>query len=98
MYRMPRRLNWKGWALICAVSFVVFSIGLLVTGARVLVWEAKVDPGQTYIAGEWGDLGKAQSPSLVCRYFTGRSIKMTAFWYSPNNIMGRDSCPFLVRE
>jgi hypothetical protein len=71
---------------------------LLLSDRRVLVWETRVDPGQTYFVGEWGELGKASQSQLVCRYFTGRTIRTTVLWYSPNNILGRDECPFLVQS
>jgi hypothetical protein len=95
---MNRRLNWKGWAFISGSLLVILILSLLISGNRVLIWETKVEPGQTYLAGEWGDLGKSPNAQLVCRYFTGRSITMNVLWYSSNNIMGRDSCPFLVKE
>ncbi len=71
---------------------------LLISSKRVLVWETKVEPGEIYVLPEWGDLGKAQQAQLVCRYFTGRSIKLSVYWYSPNGIMGKDQCPFLPSE
>jgi len=73
-------------------------VALLVTGSRVLVWETRVNPGQNYVVGAWGDLGGATQSQLVCRYFTGRSLRTNVLWYSPNNVMGRDQCPFLVRN
>ena len=78
-------------------AVVLFSLALQVTDSRILVWQTKVEPGQTYIAEEWGDLGKESSAQLVCRYFTGRALTMNVMWYSPNNIAGRDSCPFLAK-
>lgn len=78
------------------------SIGLwiliLTTGTRVLIWEVKVEPGQTYFAEEYGDLGKSTQTHLVGKYFNGRGIVHRVYYYSPNNFMGRDSCPFLVRD
>jgi len=71
---MTRRLNWEGWALLAGLALVLLILSLLVSGNRVLIWETRVEPGQTYIAGEWGDLGKSPNVQLVCRYFTGRSI------------------------
>lgn len=68
---------------------------LLLTGKRVLVAETKVEPGQNYVLPEWGSLGDASQSQLVCRYFTGRSMRTTVLWYSPNNIMGKDQCPFI---
>lgn len=83
---------------------VVVAVGCLIglefltlfLGMRVLVSETKVAPGQQYIVDGWGDVGKAQQASLVCRYFTGRSIKPNVLWYSPNNVLGADECPFIA--
>lgn len=47
---------------------------LLVFNLRVLVGETKVQPGQTFIVEDHGDLGHAQQGTLACRYFTGRSV------------------------
>lgn len=93
---MPTPNPWKRRALIALGIAFAFVITLLVSDRRVLVWETRIHPGQTYVVGEWGDLGKASASSLVCRYFTGRSVLTTVYWHSPNNIMGRDQCPFLV--
>jgi hypothetical protein len=84
-------------AAVIAASVALVLVGtLLVSDRRVLLWEIRVNPGQSYIVGEWGDLGKASASSLVCRYFTGRSVQTIVYWHSPNNIMGRDQCPFLA--
>jgi hypothetical protein len=53
---------------------VVASFGLLVSDKRVLIWEHKVEPGQTYLVKDYGNLGNSEQASLVCSYFTGRSI------------------------
>jgi hypothetical protein len=90
------RPNWHRWIAVVVAALAVICLALLLTDSRVLVWENRVNPGETYVTDEWGDLGKAAQPQLVCRYFTGRSITMNVLWYSPNNIMGRDQCPFLV--
>jgi hypothetical protein len=71
---------------------------LLLTGNRVLIWETKVEPGQSFIVEGWGDLGSNKQASLVCRYFTGRGVVSDVMWFSPNNILGRDSCPFLSKQ
>jgi|GEM_PF-1615063 hypothetical protein len=83
-------------AFVCA--FAGISLLLLVSGHRLLIWETKVEPGNTYILAEWGNLGEAQQAQLVCRYFTGRSIKPIVYWHSPNGIMGKDQCPFVVGD
>jgi hypothetical protein len=69
---------------------------LLLTDRRVLVWERKVNPGESYIVAGYGDLKSQKQESLVCHYFTGRSILPRVMWYSSNNILGRDQCPLIV--
>lgn len=78
----------------------LFAIGwllLLTSGTRVLVSETKVEPGQVHFVENYGDLGQAKQASLVCRYFTGKGMTQSVFWYSPNNVLGRDECPFTIR-
>lgn len=77
---------------------IAASLALLVSGRRVLIWETKVTPGDRYVISEYGDLGAAQQASLVCRYYTGRSVLTSVHWYSSNGLMGKDQCPFLVVE
>lgn len=85
---------------IVVITLVVLagaSLLLLLSGRRVLVSETKVQPGEVYVVDGYGNVGAAAQASLVCRYFTGRGIQATVFWYSLNNIFGRDSCPFIYR-
>lgn len=82
--------------LTLLAAFVVISLLLLASGKRILVYEKKVNPGESYIVPEHGNLGEAQQASLVCRYFTGRSVLTSVLWYSPNNILGKDQCPFIT--
>jgi hypothetical protein len=70
---------------------------LLASGSRVLVSEAKVQPGQRYIVEGYGNVGEAAQASLVCHYFTGRGVQPSVFWYAPGGVFGRDSCPFIYR-
>lgn len=84
-------------AVISLVGLVaLFVIALLVSGKRVLIHEVKVNPGEHYVVEEHGDLGASKNATLVCRYFTGRSVLVSVFWYSSNNIMGKDQCPFIA--
>ena len=64
--------------------------------AGISVSEKKVNPGETYIVIDYGNLGDSKSSSLACKYFSGRSILTKVFWYSPNNILGKDECPFIL--
>ena len=88
----------KKFIYIVIGLIAVLWILLLVTNSKILLKEVKVEPGQEYYVEDWGNVGEASQASLVCTYFNGRKILQTVFWYSPNNFMGRDSCPFLNRE
>ena len=81
--------------IVLLVVGVGTPVALLVSGRRVLISETKVNPGDTYVVEDYGNLGAASQASLVCRYFTGRNTQTRVLWYSPNNILGRDSCPFM---
>lgn len=74
----------------------VLCLALLVSDYRVLIYEVKVEPGTDYVVTDYGNLGKSTQSSLVCYYFTGRNVLQKVYWYSSNNVMGRDSCPFLI--
>lgn len=84
--------------LIVVGASVLASLALLLTGNRVLVWEKKVELGETFVVEGHGDLGGNSQATLVCWYFTGRSVITNVFWYAPDNFLGRDSCPFLDRQ
>ena len=86
-----------GTGKVILACVVLVEVALLLSGFRVLVWEIKVPPGETYIASGHGTLRKNPQSSLVCKYFTGRSVTESVFWYSSNNIMGRDSCAFIYK-
>ena len=62
-----------------------FILILLITDFRVLVKETKIQntKGNDY---------------FVCKYFTGRSFVDQEIWYSSNNILGVDSCPFVRKR
>ena len=65
---------------------------------RLLVQQSVIQPGEKLVLEGWGDLGKSESASLVCRYFTGLGLATSVFWYPPSNVLGRDSCTFVSRE
>lgn len=87
-------------ALGVAAVLLVAELALLVSGAKVLVWEDRVRPGgKPYFVEGYGNLAKDSPGSegnLVCRYFTGRGVVTRVLWYSPNNFMGADQCSFIV--
>jgi hypothetical protein len=86
------------FALSALATAAIIVVGLLFSGKRVLVYEYKVNPGETFVVEEHGNLGAAEAPSLYCRYFNGRSFVESVFWYSPNGLMGKDSCPFMASQ
>lgn len=88
----------KNRVISFTILFVVVAwLILLISDSRILVSERRIEPGQDYVVTDYGNLGSANQASLICKYFNGRKILTEVFWYSPNNIFGRDSCPFLSR-
>lgn len=87
----------KIWAKIgisvLAITLMA-SVLLMLTGQRLLVAEELVHSGADYEIADFGNLKGNRQASLVCTYFTGRKLVTNVFWYSSNNIMGRDECPF----
>jgi curved DNA-binding protein CbpA len=81
-----------------AVAIAFAWILLLVTDTKILIWETKVEPGQQYYVAGHGELQNPKQGSLVGRYFNGRRVITQVYWYSPNNIFGRDSCPLILRD
>lgn len=84
--------------MIAAALLVGVWLAAMAMGARVLVSEKLIKPGQSYVVEGYGDLGADQGESLVCQYFTGRKIVTRVYNYAPNNIFGKDECPFLTME
>jgi hypothetical protein len=71
-------------------------VALVASGRWILVGEARVSPGQTYVVGDHGNLGRNEQASLVCRYFTGRRVLTKVYWYSADTLMAKAKCPFLT--
>ncbi len=61
--------------IIVSVTAVAGNLAMMLSGYRLLLEERIVHPGEKYLAGEWGDVGEDDAHSLVCRYWTGRSVK-----------------------
>ena len=90
------RHKWV-WVVAGLLSIGVITEGaLLFSGKRVFVQQTLVHPRQTYIVPGFGDVGKQDQASLVCRYFTGRGIATNVLWYSSTNQLGIDECPFFA--
>lgn len=82
--------------VILAVAAAIAAVFLVATNQRLLLWETKVTPGDTYVVQGHGDLGKSKQPSLVCRYFTGVDVVTKIIPYQPSG--GSASCPFLAEN
>jgi hypothetical protein len=82
--------------IICALLFVYFLI--LISNTKLLISGIKIEPGEKYYVHDYGDLGSSKQASLYCRYFNGRQVLTRVFWFSPNNILGKDSCPVILRD
>lgn len=86
-----KRLVWAAVTVIVLSNFY-----LLIGGNRLLIWEQIVRPGQQLFVEDWGTIAATQQQaSLVCTYWTGRSVVRKVFWYGH---MGRDACAFLIKE
>lgn len=77
---------------------VLAALWLLMT-----IFEIQVNTSQTIIrngeaypdtvAKDYGAINESKDSALVCSYFTGMRVVYSVYWYSPNNILGRQSCP-----
>jgi hypothetical protein len=69
---------------------------MIIFGIRLNTSQYLVDKGQPFpisVSKEYGDLNTANDSVLVCGYFTGLRFVHSVYWYSTNNIIGKDSCP-----
>jgi hypothetical protein len=73
----------------------VLELTLLFGGFRILLSEQRIPKGEVIPVESHDTAGQ---DVLVCSYFDGRAIRRSVFWYSANNVMGRDSCRFFIRE
>lgn len=74
---------------------LILWITMTVFGMRINVSQKLIQKGESYPASVSKDYGLVNDgdASLVCGYFTGLAVVHTVFWYSSNNILGKDSCP-----
>lgn len=78
---------------------ISFYLLLLFSDNRILLSETRVKDGQSYFVEGYGDIGKnAKQDSLACLYFNGRKLFTKVYWYSSNNMFGRDSCKFYISK
>ena len=65
-------------------TLLLLCLILLITNTRILVYEK-----YKYVGEE---------KFIDCSYFTGRNIVNKEYWYASNDIMGKDSCPFIASQ
>ena len=82
------------WVKLTIGAAILADIALLLSGYRILIGERIVQPGEHYLAGRWGDLASNEQASIVCRYWTGRNVKLIVWWYGAG-FMSKDECPVL---
>lgn len=79
---------------VAVAAFVIFCLALQVTSTRVLIWQNSIPAGE--LPTEPGRLASSASQdSLVCNYFTGRSVQKELYWDSRDGLIGVDECPFI---
>ena len=80
------------------LTILVFTwLLLLVFDFRVLISETKVKIGERKYVDGHGEVYSEKQESLICKYFNGRKVFETVFWYSSDNFLGIDSCRFLIK-
>lgn len=89
-------VRYQRIAAVVALTMAACCGALLVSGRGILVAELKVEPGERVNVEGYGDISSASQATLVCRYFSGRSVLPKVYWYSPNGYLGKPQCPFLV--
>lgn len=90
------RMSFRNQLIAVVLVATTSVLALFVSDRRILVYEHKVNPGESYFVAEHGNLGEAQDASLHCKYFTGSAVVDTVFWHASNNILGKDTCPFIT--
>lgn len=96
--RRARPSRSKSLLLMRVLAFVIFAdLMLMISGYRLLIHERAVQPGQSYSAGHWGDLGSYERETIACWYWTGRRLLPEAFWYGAGK-SERDECSFLHKH
>lgn len=88
--------SWRRYGRLAAYAVaivVALDIVLMVSGYRVLVHERIVQPGERFEVEGW-TFGSFERPVVLCRYWTGRSLKLTSRVYGTSEGES-DECRFL---
>ena len=82
-----------GWMMLAIAVVAAAELTILFSGYRILLWEQRGSESAPVVIADHEPIGPE---GIVCRYFNGRGISSRVYWYSANNLMGRDACPFLL--
>ena len=97
-------MNLKNLLLIFGTTLVVsilFELFLFLSGAKILIEELEVLPGE-YLESDnftriFGNQIEINDPVLLCEYFNGRKLVYRKYKHSPLNEGGKDACPSFLR-
>lgn len=97
-HAIPRiqRRHLRDAAYVLLAIFAIDAV-LATSGFRLLLREKVVQPGESYEARDWGDLGSYGKSVLVCWYWTGRSVIPEASWYGHGK-HDQDECSLLHKH
>jgi hypothetical protein len=88
-------MSARRFAIGLVVGLLAADVLLIVSGRRLLISERRIHAGENVEVQGYGNMKNTQD-SLACTYFTGRSTVVRMFWYSANNMFGRDECPVIL--
>jgi len=85
------------------VVLLVLGLWICITvfGLRLNVSQKIIQKGEPFpasVSKDYGDVNTSSDGALVCGYFTGIRLVYSVYWYSPNNIIGKDSCPVWINN
>lgn len=75
---------------------VLLDLLMALMGYGINYDEAVVQPGQTYYAEEFGDLGFQKTPTLACRYWRGIGSSFAIFQYGTGP-EEKSKCPTMLK-
>lgn len=79
-----------------AMLLVILDLLMALAGYGINYDEAVVQPGQSYFAAEFGDLGLQKTPTLACRYWRGIGTAFAIFQYG-SEADAKSKCPVMLK-
>lgn len=83
-------------ALFASLWLLMIIFGIQVNTSQTLIRNGEAYPST--VARDYGAMHESNDSALVCGYFTGMRMVYSVYWYSPNNILGRESCPIWRKD